>query len=133
MTTNTKIITYIPKQTAARTEYREITPEDMAWLQQQFIRYLSLMAERDLNPSDDNKWILNEFWHKRTSKLHKGRVNDSYRQNTPCSVIGGLVNNLVFGSQRDLTDKQMEDIQFVSMALATFLEVDAIRFQIRFF
>jgi hypothetical protein len=129
----TKIITYIPKQTAARTEYREITPEDMAWIQQQFIRYLSLMAERDLNPSDDNKWILNDFWHKRTDKLHKGRIGDKYRQNTPCSVIGGLVNNLVFGTQRDLTDKQMEDIQFVSMALATFLEVEPIRFQIRFF
>jgi len=53
--------------------------------------------------------------------------------NTPCSVIGGLGNNLVFGTQRDLTDKQMEDIQFVSMALATFLEVEPIRFQIRFF
>lgn len=129
----TKIIHYIPKQTQARTEYREIHESDMQWLHQEFIRYLSLMAERDLNPSEDNQWIMDKFWHKRTDKLHKGKVDERYRQNTPCSVVGGLVNNLVFGTQRDLTDKQMEDIEFISMALATFLEVEPIRFQIRIF
>ena len=126
-----KTILYFPKQTAARTEYREIDPEDMAWLQKEFIRWLAVMSERDLNPSEDNIWILTQFWHKRTDKLHKGQVNGKYRQNTPCSIVGGLVNNLVFGSQRDLTDKQMSDIEFISMALATFLEVEPIRFQIR--
>lgn len=128
-----RIIKYLPKSTAARTEYREIHSDDMQWLHQEFIRYLSLMAERDLNPTEDNQWILDKFWHKRTDKLHKGKVNDKYRQNTPCSVIGGLVNNFVFGTQRDLTNKQMEDIEFVSMALATFLDVQPIRFQIRIF
>jgi hypothetical protein len=126
-----KSILYFPKQTAARTEYREIDPEDMAWLQKEFIRWLAVMSERDLNPSEDNIWILTQFWHKRTEKLHKGTVNGKYRQNTPCSIVGGLVNNLVFGNQRDLTDKQMSDIEFISMALATFLEVEPIRFQIR--
>lgn len=128
-----KIIRYLPKQTAAHTEYREVHPDDMQWLQQEFIKYLSLMSERDLNPSEDNQWIMDKFWHKRTDKLHKGKVNDKYRQNTPCSFIGGLVNNLVFGTQRDLTSKQMEDIEFVSQALSTFLDVQAIRFQIRIF
>ena len=128
-----KIIHYTSKTTQARTEYREVNNDDMAWLHQEFIKYLSLMAERDLNPSEDNLWILGQFWHKRTDKLHKGRVGDKYRQNTPCSVIGGLVNNLVFGTQRDLTSKQMEDVEFISMALATFLEVEPIRFQIKVF
>lgn len=128
-----KIIGYIPKLTSARTEYREVHEDDMAWLQKEFIRYLSQMAERDLNPSEDNQWILDKFWHKRTDKLHKGKIGDKFRQNTPCSVIGGLVNNLVFGTQRDLTAKQMEDIEFVSMALSTFLDVEPIRFQIKVF
>lgn len=127
----TRIIHYTPKVTGANTQYREIEAEDMAWIQQQFLKYLSTMAERDLNPDPDNKWILNQFWHKRSSKLHKGRVDGHYRQNTPCSFVGGIVNNLVFGTQRDLTDKQMEDIEYVSMALATFLPVEDIRFQIR--
>lgn len=91
------------------------------------------MAERDLRSDSDNKWILNQFWHKRTDKIHKGKTGDSYRQNTPCSLIGGLVNNLIFGSQRDLTDKQMEDIEYISMALASIHTVDPIRFQIGFF
>lgn len=127
----TRLIKYLPKETMAKTDYREIHPDDMAWLQKEFIRYLSLMAERDLNNSEDNQWILNQFWHKRTDKLHKGRFDDKFRQNTPCSFVGGLVNNIVFGTQRDLTSKQMEDIEFISQALATFLDVEPVRFQIR--
>lgn len=127
----TRTIYYQPKQTAAHTEYRAISDEDMQWLKTELIKYLSCMAERDLNPSDDNQWILDKFWHKRTDKLHKGKVNNQYRQNTPCSLIGGLVNNLLFGSQNDLTAKQMEDLEFISMAMATIMETPAVRFQIR--
>ena len=128
-----RIISYFPKQTAAKTEYREINEDDMAWLKTELIRYLSIMAERDLRSDSDNKWILNQFWHARTDKLHKGKYQDKYRQNTPCSLIGGLVNNLIFGNQRDLTDKQMADIEYISMALATIHDIDPVRFQLRFF
>lgn len=126
-----KIITYTPKLTSARTEYRELSEEDMSWLKTELIKYLASMAERDLNPSEDNQWILDKFWHKRTDKLHKGKIEDKYRQNTPCSLVGGLVNNLVFGTQRDLTAKQMEDLEFISMAMNTVMETEPIRFQIR--
>ena len=126
-------IYYYPKQTAAKTEYREINENEMAWLKTELIRYLSIMAERDLRSDTDNKWILDQFWHKRTDKIHKGKYNEKYRQNTPCSLIGGLVNNLIFGSQRDLTDKQMEDIEYISMALSTIHTVQQIRFQIKSF
>lgn len=128
-----RIIPYFPKQTAAKTEYREIHDDDMNWLKSELIRYLSIMAERDLRSDSDNKWILNQFWHARTDKLHKGKYAEKFRQNTPCSLVGGLVNNLIFGSQRDLTDKQMEDIEYISMALATIHDIDPIRFQLRFF
>ena len=127
-----KVIRYTPKQTAAKTQYREIAKDDMDWLQMELVKYLSLMAERDLRSDTDNKWILDQFWHKRTDKLHKGKTGDSYRQNTPCSLIGGLINNLLFGNQRDLTDKQMDDIEYVSMALATIHDIDPIRFQFGF-
>lgn len=128
-----RTILYSIKNTAARTEYREIDKDEMAWLQTELIKYLSLMAERDLRSDKDNKWILHSFWHSRTDKLHKGKTGDSYRQNTPCSLIGGLVNNLLFGTQRDLTDKQMADIEYISMALATIHDVSPIKFRPRFF
>lgn len=128
-----RTIFYTPKVTAARTEYRALNDEDLAWLKTELIKYLANMSERDLNPSEDNQWILNRFWHRRTDKLHKGRVEDTYRQNTPCSFVGGMVNNLVFGTQKDITAKQMEDLEFISQAMATITDSPAIRFQIRIF
>lgn len=129
-----KTINYIPKITAAKTEYREIDPNDMAWIQSELIRYLSLMAERDLCPSSDsdNQWILDQFWHKRNAKLHKGKWDKEYRQNTPCSFVGGLVNNIVFGTQRDFSAKQMEDLEYVSILMnSLYPALEQIRFQIR--
>ena len=128
-----RTIYYHPKKTVAKTEYREINENDMAWLKTELIRYLSLMAERDLRSDSDNKWILNQFWHARTNKLHKGKYDEIYRQNTPCSLVGGLVNNLIFGSQRDLTDKQMADIQYISMALSTIHDISPITFKMKLF
>lgn len=128
-----KIIYYIPKQTAARTEYRRVDNDDLDWIKAQLVRYLSLMAERDLRSDDDNKWILQQFWHSRSDKIHRGKVDGGYRRNTPCSLVGGLVNNLLFGSQCDLTAKQMEDIEYISMALSTIHEIEPIRFQIKVF
>lgn len=130
-----KTIKYIPKTTSAMTEYRDIAPDDMAWIKTELLRYLSLMAERDLRPSSDtdNQWVLNQFWHRRTSKLHRGKFNDTYRENTPCSFIGGLVNNLVFGTQRDFSNKQMEDLEFVSLCMnSIYPDIEQIRFQIGF-
>ena len=126
-----KTIKYIPKITNARTEYREITDEDAIWLQTELIRWLTIISQLDQARDDDSVWVRDRWWHKRTDKLHKGQLGP----NTPCSLVGGILNNLLFKTpqQRDFTNKQMEDIEYVSMILAQAYEsCTAIRFQIGF-
>lgn len=123
-------INYIPKITAARTNYREISSEDMDWLQLELIRWLSLMAECDQYRDAEVKYVRDQWWHKRTSTLPKGKEG----QNTPCSFVGGLVNNIMFGNQRDLTDKQMDAITNISHILGSAYDTvcSEITFQIGF-
>lgn len=124
-----KIIKYIPKITSARTQYREIDPEDMRWLQTELIRWLAIMSELDQNRDEDSRWVREQWWHKRTDTLPKGQCG----QNTPASFIGGLVKNLVFGQQRDLSDKQMDAVQWISHVMGgSFADCSETRFQIGF-
>lgn len=124
-----RVIKYIPKATSARTEYRETSVDDMAFIQQELIRWLALMSELDMARDEDSKWVNTQWWHKRTDTLPKGQSG----QNTPASFVGGLVNNLVFGTQRDLTDKQMDAIMNISHVLGKCVEgCTCITFQIGF-
>lgn len=126
-----RIIKYIPKITNARTEYREITNEDAVWLQTELIRWLTVMSQLDQCRDDDSVWVRDHWWHRRTNKLHKGQEGP----NTPCSLVGGVLNNLLFKEpqQRDFTNKQMEDIEYVSAILAqAYPTITAVRFQIGF-
>jgi hypothetical protein len=125
-----KRIKYVPKLTGAKTEYREINQEDMSWIQQELIRWLSIMAETDQYRDPEVKYVRDQWWHRRSSNLPKGREG----QNTPCSFIGGLVNNLVFGQQRDLTDRQMEAIMYISHIMGSAYDTicSEITFQIGF-
>ena len=127
----TRVIKYIPKNTGAGTEYRECDPDDLAWIQTQLVRYVAVMGELDQNRDDDSKWVRDQWWHKRTDKVHKGQLG----QNTPCSIISGMINNMMFKTppQRDLTNKQMEDIEYVSAIMGNCYEgLQPIRFQIGF-
>jgi hypothetical protein len=105
-----KTVKFIPKMTSARTEYREIDAADMAEIQQQLIRWLAYMSELDMTHDEDLRAVREQFWHRRTKMLPQGREG----QNTPSSFVGGLVMNLLFGSQRDLTDRQCEAIEYIS-------------------
>lgn len=125
-----KTVKFVPKVTSARTEYREIDAQDMADIQQQLIRWLAVMSELDMTHNEDLRAVREQWWHRRTKMLPQGREG----QNTPSSFIGGLVNNLIFGEQRDLSDRQMDGIEYVSKWMA---EIDSershsYRFQIGF-
>lgn len=130
----TRIIKYIPKNTLAGTEYREIDDNDKTWLLQQCIRALSVMAEYDrcsTTAGGDAVWIRDQWWHRRRKDLHRGRDG----MNSPCSVLGGVVNNMMFKvpEQRDFSNKQMQDIETIFNAMAHFREdITAVRFQIGF-
>lgn len=124
-----RTIKYIPKVTAAHTQYREIDPEDQLWLQTELIRWLAVMSELDMCHDSDSKWVKDQWWHKRSATLPKGRLG----QNTPASFVGGLLHNIMFGNQRDLTDKQMDAIQNISHIISQAAEgCTGIKFQIGF-
>lgn len=126
-----RIIKYLPKITSAGTEYREIDTDDMAWVQEQLIRYLTVMAELDQARDEDSKWVRDQWWHKKTKKLHQGKQG----QNTPCSVVGGILSNMMFkeNPQRDFSNKQMEDIEYISQVIGSVYQgCEPIRFQIGF-
>ena len=126
-----RVIKYIPKVTSAGTEYRECAPEDLAWIQEQMIRWLAQMAQLDQLRDDDSVWVRDQWWHKRTNKLHKGQQGP----NSPCSVVGGILQNMMFKTpaQRDLTNKQMEDLEYISTMLGAVYEgCEPMRFQIGF-
>ncbi len=126
----TRKIMYVPKQTGANTNYRELSEEDMAWLQSELIRWMSEVSETAMKRDDDSKYLVNHWWMKRHSMLPRGKAG----QNSPFTFIGGMVKNLVFGTQRDLTDKQMEAIEYLSKAMAAVYEDHCtnITFQIGF-
>ena len=125
----TRIIKYIPKHTGANTQYREITPEDQLWIQMQLIRYLTVMGGLDQARDEDSRWVREQWWHKRTDKVHRGTNG----QNTPCSMVSGILNNMLFKPepQRDFTDKQMEDIEYISAVMGqSYPGCEPVRFQI---
>lgn len=125
-----KTVKFVPKATSARTEYREIDEKDMAEIQQQMIRWLAVMSEADMSHDEDVRAVREQFWHRRLDALPKGKEG----LNTPASFIGGLVNNMIFGEQRDFSSRQMEAIEYISKWM---VEIDpeksfSYRFQLGF-
>lgn len=123
----TRMIKYRPKTTSANTTYVELFEEDHAWLKTELIRWLALMSEQQ--GSDSELWsvIQYQYWSKRTKTLPKGKLG----LNSPQSFIGGLINNLVFGTQRDFTESQTEAVRDISAQLAQLFDsVEPIVFRI---
>jgi hypothetical protein len=127
-----RTIKYIPKITSARTEYREIDSEDQQWLQVELVRWLALIGELDQTHDEDIRLFRDSWWHRKSKDLSKGREGP----NSPCSIIAGIVNNMMFKDtpQRDFTEKQMRDIEYISMTLSGIFPTaaTAVRFQIGF-
>lgn len=108
--TMAKQILYDPKITNANTQYNTIDKQDMVYLQTELIRYMALMGELTKNRDRDVQNIINQWYSKRTGTLPKS----SHGQNTPESFIAGLLNNLMFGNQNDLSQIQMDALENIS-------------------
>lgn len=105
-----KVIKYLPKITNAKTQYVDIDQQDMLWLQTELIRWLSLMGEIDGHRNEDLRQIMKAWWYKRSKTLPKGY----HGQNSPLTFISGLVNNLMFGTQHNLSTTVLDGIENVS-------------------
>jgi hypothetical protein len=127
-----RVIKYIPKATSARTEYREIDGDDDLWIRTELIRWLALVGELDQTHDEDLRLFRDGWWHRKSKTLSKGHLGP----NSPCSVVSGIINNMMFKPtpQRDLTAKQMSDLELISQTLSGIFPNDAtgIRFQIGF-
>lgn len=127
-----KTIKYLPKVTAATTEYCEISEDDLAWLHSELIRWVVQVGLLDTAHDDDIKIFRDYFWHKKMSKLLHSK--SAQGPNTPCSLITGIIHNMMFKQpqQRDLTRKQMEDIEYIGLKLSQVIDITAVKFQIGF-
>lgn len=114
-------INYDPKTTQAKTQYNKLDKRDMDLVQAELIRYLSLMGELSKNRDREVQNIINQWYRKRTQTLPKGK--DGW--NTPESFISGLLNNIMFGNQNDLSQIQMDALENISANMS--LIYDAVK------
>jgi hypothetical protein len=106
-----KTIKYKDKLSAIKnTQYTRIDPDDLLWIKSSMIRWLGLIAEHSANQDTDWRTVYKEYFNKPNPSLPK-RKNGP---NTPSSFVGGVINNTVYGTQQDLTVKQLEGIQTIS-------------------
>jgi hypothetical protein len=107
-------ITYDPKITNAKTQYNAISQKDMTFVQTELIRYMALMDELvNVRDKPEVKYAVEGYWRKKSKTLPKGK----YGQNSPQTFTAGLLNNLMFGNQVDLSDIQMDAIRDISACM----------------
>lgn len=111
-----RYIKYIPKITNAKTQYVTIDNEDMVYLQSEFIYWLAFMGMLDVNRNEDIRQVMKHWWYKRSGTLPKGITG----QNNPLSLISGLVYNLMYGTQHDLSTATMDSIENISAQMVLF-------------
>lgn len=102
-------IYYTPRLTQARTQYREIPQEDRAWLLAQLNRAVILMSTLGNTQDVTMASVRRDFWHRVNNTLPHGRS----ARNTPETFTSGLVDNLVYGTQRDLSAPQCDGVEFI--------------------
>lgn len=105
-----KEISYEPKITSAKTQYNKIDSSDMTYVQMQLVRYICLMGELSKHRDREIQNIITQWYRKRTQTLPKSKNG----WNTPESFISGLLNNIMFGNQNDLSQIQMDALENIS-------------------
>lgn len=101
-------IFYNKKVTNSNNTYLETTTEDTQFLISKCIQIQSYMGElsliKDKEVRDVYKWYT-------TSTKTLPYANSMKRYNSPQSFISGTINNLMFGTQREITETQSEHLQ----------------------
>ena len=101
-------IFYNKKVTSANTTYLSISEEDTQILISKCIQIQSYMGELSLvkekEVKDVYKWYV-------TSTKTLPFSSSMKRSNSPQSFIAGVLNNIMFGTQRELTEVQAEHLQ----------------------
>jgi len=101
-------IYYTKKITGAGTTYMNIEQPELDDLISKLIALQSFMSELSLSTNSEIKEVVK--WYMKPSKtLPHNRIFG--KSNSPCSFVAGIVNNLAFGNQKDLSLVQAEHLQ----------------------
>jgi hypothetical protein len=111
---------YESKNTAANTEYVTISDEDKNLLIQSLMSLNFWLQEASITNDKEIKDFTS--WYSKSSKKYPFNTKLK-RYNSPQSIIAGLLNNLVFGTQRDFTLTQLELAQDLNNTLIDIVEV----------
>lgn len=106
------------------TSYTEIHHDDMQTVQAILIKISAIICESSAIKSEEGQEAFKEFI-KKTEKLPRGRHN----LNSIASFTGGLINNIVFGEQRDFTERQLIAIEYITKEVNAIIpEIPEVRF-----
>lgn len=105
-----KTIHYTIRDTSATTEYLDIEESSLNELLVEMMKLQSHMTERSISTHADNKMLL-QWWNRSNKDLPY--CGFYQRTNSPASFVAGLLNNLMFGNQKDLSMVQAEHLQAI--------------------
>lgn len=115
-------IFYTEKTTKANTTYYNISPDDMTFIINKLIQITSYMGEISLTKKQEVKDFVN--WYKNPSKSLPYSHNWK-RYNSPQSFISGVLNNLLFGNAKDISDITAAHLQsLISEIQPFFIEIN---------
>ena len=101
-------IFYNRKVTSANTTYLSIDDEDTQFIISKLIQIQSYMGELSLVKEKDIRDVYK--WYTTPTKTLP-YSSSMKRSNSPQSFVAGSLNNLMFGTQKELTEIQSEHLQ----------------------
>ena len=113
-------IYYDVKNTSANTDYMSINKQDMDYIMSSLISIQSYMSELSLCPNKDIKDLLN--WYKNPNKTlpyHK----QWKKHNSPQTFISGTLNNIMYGTQIDISETQGQHLQNIINTYSEIVQV----------
>lgn len=104
-------VEYSLKDTMASTQYVLINHDDTNFLQNTFIKYIAGFGELSNIKEPNCKLIVKDYWN----RIHKKLPKSKHGYNTPNSFISGILNNLLFRNQNNLSLIILPGIECVSV------------------
>jgi hypothetical protein len=122
-------IKYTDKNTAAGTQYLNIEEDNLMELISWMIRTQSAVAQMAQLNDTESAQFLDYYWNKRNRAFPVGKRGI----NTPGSFLAGVIHNLLYGQQRDLTEIQKDALVILSDELSNRFGFTRLRFSIQLF
>lgn len=101
-------IYYNIKSTSATTNYMELSKEDMDFLINQVIQMQSYMSELSICPDKEIRDIVKWYNTPNKSLPYHSKWK---KNNSPSSFIAGTLNNVMWGTQSDISEVQAQHLQ----------------------